>query len=126
MNASVKFNTTLFNAIFTNGNAFLTGLNAATFSGNMTACFNDWLWFGFRELPLMQIKYHYGDTDDNIFNTTKLISTITSKLLVCAYMVENLYDYAEDELVVFASITNYGLSFFQNLLANVVNINYIY
>ncbi len=29
-------------------------------------------------------------------------------------------------MVIFASITNFRLSFFQNLLANVVNINYIY
>ena len=41
-------------------------------------------------------------------------------------MAEDIYKFALDQSIVFASATNYGLSFFQNLLANVVQINYIY
>lgn len=126
LNESVYFNTTMYEPVFKNGNAFLRGLNSDAFNKNISVCYNDWVWFAFKELPIMQIKYHYGDTDDNIFNTTGLINNITGKLLSCAYMTEGLYVYAKQQMVIFASITNFGLSFFQNLLANVVNINYIY
>mgnify|MGYP001591393701 CR=1 FL=1 len=44
----------------------------------------------------MQIKYHYGDTDDNIYNTTKLIKNMTQKMLTCAYMGEGIYLYAKE------------------------------
>lgn len=83
LNESVYFNTTLYEPIFNNGRAFLKGLDADHFSRHFEDCYSDWVWFAFKELPIMQIKYHYGDTDDNIFNTTKLINNITGKLITC-------------------------------------------
>ena len=55
-----------------------------------------------------------------------MISNMTNKLLICTEMVEDIKDYGIDQSFIFASAANYGLSFFQNMLANVVNINYIY
>lgn len=96
LNSTVEFNVTAYDRVFVLGNALLKGMEIDDISKNSTDCFNAWLYFYFRELPVMEIKYHYGDTDDNIFNTSRLIGNMTKKLSTCAYMIEGFYDFVED------------------------------
>lgn len=108
------------------GHAFFSGLESSDFAENATACFDNWVYFYYTELTDLQIKYHYGSMDDNIFNTTKLISNISQHFQVCTSFVDGMYDFYASQASDYSSITNYFISFFQNLLANVLNINTIY
>lgn len=90
LNTTVHFNASKEYNVTTFGHAFLTGMQADDFSGNSTTCFDSILYFYYHELPLMQIRYHYGDTDDIVFNTTRLIYNISNHLTVCTNVFEGL------------------------------------
>lgn len=51
----------------------------------------------FKEFPIMQIRYHYGNLNDNMFNTTKLIRNMTQHLDICTRMVEDMVNYGIEE-----------------------------
>ena len=90
LNKSIPFNESEHQKAYIYGNAFLKGLEANTFSPDFTDCYNGILQFAFLELPMMSIRMHYGNTNDNIFNTTKLVKKVTQHLSVCVSMVEGL------------------------------------
>ena len=54
-----------------NGGAFLQGSQANNYAANSTNCFNRALNFWFTEVLTLQWRYFYGNTDDNIFNSTR-------------------------------------------------------
>lgn len=108
------------------GNAFLRGLKAGEVSTNITHCYDSWLDFRFKELPLMGIKYHYGSTHDQFYNTTKLFKNMTKHAAVCVSAIEGIFDYVQYQSEAYANPSNYMMAFFQNILANVMQINYIY
>jgi hypothetical protein len=110
----------------TYGDVFLKGLEADTFAQNTSNCYNRFIYFYYYEIPLIQIRYYYGDTHDNFFNTTELISNLSNHLMVCNDAALNWYKYGLAEKVIFPTSSDYFLAFFQNLLANILNINYIY
>jgi hypothetical protein len=112
LNSTVHFNLTQYQFVTQYGNAFLSGMDANAFSSNVSNCFNAWVDFYYKELPLMDIRYYYGDTDDIIFNTTKLVLNITKHLAVCTDMADGFYQFAQSQMTQFASVANYFLSFF--------------
>lgn len=81
-------------------------------SKNTTACFNDWLWFYYHELPLTQIKYYYGSFDDILFNTTELIANMSADMMICTSMSSDIYQFYEAQIVLFKSVSSYGLAVF--------------
>lgn len=59
------------NRIATYGGAFLQGSQANNYAANATECLNRGLNFWFTEVLTLQWRYFYGNTDDNVFNTTR-------------------------------------------------------
>ena len=69
------FNNPLFDltkeaTIKNNTLAFLKGSSADTYAANATRCFNRSLYLWFHQIPLLEWRYYYGNTQDNIYNTS--------------------------------------------------------
>jgi hypothetical protein len=112
--------------VTTYGNVFLKALQADSFAANTTNCYNRFVYFYYYEVPLLQIRYYYGDSEDNFFNTTQMISNLSNHLMFCNDAAYNWYKYGLAEKELFPTGSEYFLAWFQNLLANILNINYIY
>lgn len=108
------------------GHAFLRGLETSTFAQNLTKCYDTWLQFYYVELMELEIAYHYADTDDAVFNTTHLIGRIGDHSLVCTSFVQGFYYFYYNQKDSYRDAAAFFISFFQNILANVLNINTIY
>ena len=67
-------------------NALIAGLNPNLFAVNATNCINRWVRFYYYELPLLTVRFYYGDTTDMFFNSTYLLSNISNHLMVCNNM----------------------------------------
>jgi len=39
--------------------------------------------FYYKEIPLLQIRYYYGTTEDDVFNITKTIANFSNHLEIC-------------------------------------------
>lgn len=95
------------------GNAFLRGMDADDIlSPNTTACFNNWIWFYYHEIPITQIKYYYGSFDDILFNTTELIANMSVDMMICTSMSSDFYAYYEEQVALFTTMSSYGLAMF--------------
>ena len=69
----------------------------------------------------------YGDTEQNILNTTLFLKNVSDVSYVCIDALENLYVFAMFKYDKFGqSNTNVILGFIQNLLGKVLTINKIY
>jgi hypothetical protein len=101
-------------------------MEADSLAANTTNCYNRLINFYFLEILTLQIRFHYGDTVDNIFNMTELVANVSNHMTVCTSSLENLYFYYQNKKLLFATLTDYFLAFFQNLLANVLNIYSVY
>lgn len=58
----------------------MVGLESKTFATNATTCYDSWVSFYYTELMHAEIAFHYGDTDDIVFNSTKLIGSVAEHL----------------------------------------------
>jgi hypothetical protein len=65
------------------------------FALNATNCYNRLLYFYFFEMPLLQIRYYYGNTEDQFFNNTQAVANLSNHLMVCNDAVRNLDEYIE-------------------------------
>lgn len=61
-------NVTLQNVAY--GHAVMAGFETSTFATNLTACYDGWMSYIFTDIKNLEIFYHYGNTNDKIFNTT--------------------------------------------------------
>ena len=77
LNHTVYFNTSAYEQVRTDGHALLRGMKMSEVSPNGQKCLDAALHLYFKELPIMQIRYHYGNMNNNMLNTTKLIRNIT-------------------------------------------------
>jgi hypothetical protein len=69
----------------------------------------------------------YGNTKDNILNTTLFFQNASDVAYICIDSVENLYVYFIYKFQQFGNdFTNVGLGFIQNLLGKVITINKIF
>ena len=75
------------------GVALLKGLELDYFAANSTACYLSWVDFYYIELLVIQYRYYYGDTVDQVFNTTALISNVSDHLITCTYALYNFQSY---------------------------------
>lgn len=55
-----------------------------------------------------------------------MIKATTKHVDVCVNMIEDLQAFVESQMVEFASVSNYFMSLFQNIMANIVEVMYIY
>lgn len=122
----VKLNLTLMEEVFDGGNAFLSGSKADLYAINSSECYNRMVGFYFNELPLLQIRYYYGDTVDQVFNTTLLVQNVSQHVLVCSSALQNYVTWNTNKALVFPTATDYFLAMFQNLLANIISFTNIY
>jgi len=104
----------------------MAGLRANSYAANATNCFRRSSNFYHREIPLLNIRYEYGDTRDNILNTTLLVRNASNHMMVCMDALENFLVVAGNKGSRFITFTNWITSFFQNLLANIINLNNVY
>ena len=72
------------------------------------------------------MRYKYGSFNDNLFNSTLLLKNISNTAWVCTDAFENYMIYLYAKLSTFKDPTSYFMAFFQNLLANIINLNNIY
>jgi hypothetical protein len=73
LNSTMNFNdnATLNNIGYTH--AVFAGFETSSFATNLTACYDGWIDFVFTDIKSLEIKYYYGDTNDKVFNTTRVI-----------------------------------------------------
>jgi hypothetical protein len=109
-----------------NGGAFLQGSQANNYAANSTNCFNRGLNFWFTELLTLQWRYFYGNTDDNVFNSTRQLSNLTNTMMVCFDTLENMSVWATQRYALFPDFTTMFMGFFQNLLGSITQMISIY
>jgi hypothetical protein len=96
-------------------NAFLTGSKINTIiSSNATSCVNNLLYFYYFALPSLPFKYYYGDMNDDVYNTSILITNASLSLMECTQIGIDTYNYVYNYGAQFNySYTTYSLAFFQ-------------
>lgn len=120
-NMSQKANVSSF------GLAFLKGMQADKLFGiNSTLCFKSLVGFYFDQITAYQIKTHYGDFDDILFNTTGLISNFSQSMMICTDATADIFVYLEKQFDQFDNVALYGMALFQHIVANIMNFNSIY
>jgi len=94
--------------------AFLLGSDFdARVSTNASTCINNLLFFYYFQLPSLPFKYYYGDMNDDIYNTSILITNASLSLLECTQVAIDAYTYVFDYGEQFNnSYTTYSLAFF--------------
>ena len=76
---------------------------------------------------MLVIKYMYGDTKNNILNTTLFMRNISDVSYVCIDALENLYVFSMLKFELFGlDWINVLLGFIQNVLGSVLSINKMY
>jgi hypothetical protein len=120
-NMSQKANVTSF------GLAFLKGMQADKLFGvNSTLCFKSIVGFYFDQITAYEIKTHYADFDDILFNTTALISNFSQSMMICTDATSDMAIYLSKQFDQFDNVALYGMAFFQHIVANIMNFNSIY
>lgn len=103
------------------------GSDATSYAANATNCFIQGINLVQYDIDLLVIKYMYGDTEQNVLNTTLFLKNVSDVSYVCIDALENLYVFAMFKYDKFGqSNTNVILGFIQNLLGKVLTINKIY
>ena len=126
LNTTIKYDHDQIEQAMNYGHAFLRGLESTSFAQNITKCYDSWLQFYYIELMELEIAYYYADTDDAVFNTTHIIGKIGEHSLLCTAFFQGFYNFYYDQKDSYRDTAAFFISFFQNLLANVLNINTIY
>jgi uncharacterized protein YjbI with pentapeptide repeats len=119
VNESFKANVTI------NMMAFLKGSNANFYGSNFTNCATRGLDFTFGSLNQLQWRYYYGNTEDNVYNTTLYMANASNVMLVCVDAVENLYANVVYKKTLFTSNTAILTAFLQNMIGNLLNVKNI-
>jgi len=120
-------NYTVIDLVRTYGHAAMVGANLSWFAPNSTACFDRALNMVQYDFDLLMIKLMYGDTKNNILNSTLFLRNASEVGYVCIDTVENLYVYAMYKFKLFGyDWTNVALGALQNALGRILSINKIY
>lgn len=93
------------------GKALLLGLQADLYAENTTNCYTRMVSFYFFELPLLQIRFYYGDTQDSVFNVTEIIANFSNHVLVCNDALGNYVDHIMEKYELFPTADDYFLAF---------------
>jgi hypothetical protein len=105
--------------------SFLEGSRANNYGSNFTNCANRGLDFFFRSLNQLQWRYFYGNTEDNVYNTTLYLANASNVMLVCIDGFENLYAKVIYKQALFTGNTGILTAFLQNLIGNLLNVKNI-
>ena len=105
----------------------MLGARALYYSPNATECFDQAVKIYQYDIELLIIKYMYGNTKENVLNTTLFAGNISDTSYICIDAVENLYVYSMYKYDLFGrDNTNVILGALQNLLGNILTINALY
>ena len=105
----------------------MLGARALYYSPNITTCFNQAMNIYQYDIELLVIKYMYGNSKENTFNTTLFLGNVSDMMYVCIDAAENLYVYSMYKYDLFGrDNTNVILGALQNLLGNILTINALY
>ena len=116
-----------YNIIRESANAFFLGSDSDFYSPNISVCFNTALNLAQYDYELMVIKYMYGSTKENVFNTTLFLQNVSDVLYNCIDGLENIYVYQMYRFELFGNdLDNVFAGFLQNLLGNIITINRIF
>lgn len=126
LNSTIKFNDNKTIDAVKYGHAVLAGFETPQFATNLTNCYDGFASFVLDDIQHIQIAYLYSDTDDAVFNTTRVIGRLAQKTKTCLSFFQGFYYFYYDQADAYEDAAAFFISFFQNILANVLNINTIY
>lgn len=107
--------------------AFMEGANSNYYSPNISRCAEQSLNVAQYDWELLVIKYMYGNTKENILNSTLFLQNASKAAYTCIDGAENLFVFAMYKYELFGfDQTNLILGFIQNLLGNILTINKIF
>ena len=69
----------------------LLGLRAENYAANVTECFDRSINLVYHEFPLLNMRYRYGNFNDNLFNSTRFIRNTSNTAFICLDTVENYH-----------------------------------
>ena len=113
LHTTIKFNPALEANITLWGDQFLKGSKMEQFlSQNSTECFDYLMNFYFREIPMMEIKFHYANFEDKLFNATMLLSNFSMDMMYCASLGEDIYTFVKQQIKAHDNFTTYTMALF--------------
>jgi len=104
---------------------FNLGFKGDELAANFSSCGDRAAYWYYLELETYTIKLSYGNGEQNTFNSTLFTQNTTDVLHICTDVTENIYYFILWKQEQFPSWSDFGLGFLQNLLANVLRMNYI-
>jgi hypothetical protein len=100
------------------------GAEADYFASNATACFVNALNLAQYDVELLMVKLMYGNTKNNILNSTMFLRNASDLSYICLDALENNYFFWIYKIDSFGrDPTQITLGALQNVLGNVLNIN---
>ena len=99
-------------------------MRANYFASNATNCFTNSLNLAQYDVELLMIKLMYGDTKNNMLNSTLFLKNVSDLSYICLDAAENNYVFWVYKMDTFGrDATQITLGALQNVLANVLRIN---
>ncbi len=96
----------------TNGDMLIAGLQLDSFFDNGTACWDRYMNLTYVEYPEFTANMTTADVQQQVLNTSSLISNVSEHGLVCSDFLRSVYDYTEEKGAEFGSFSGYTTAFF--------------
>jgi hypothetical protein len=73
------------------------------------------------------MKYYYGDIEDDLYNSTRFLTSLSNTMIDCTYMTNDTFTFLKDYWSTFGNNRdNYTASLIQHLLGKLMTVSFIY